>query len=187
MYTGYTIWQKREASAHLSIHVRSYLLHHASPFNQPSVQPLINVSTSISYCVVGECALLIPLSRLSQKGQACWPMQRGRGVFGRASPGGRQWRINKKDPKLQESTGAINCQGSVGFQCPLCRWGISCWWPATDPHTPDGTGACMVISCRYKRDKVLILNEIKDFNSSSDIVTHCALNVIYVHDCISWG
>lgn len=84
--------------------------------------------------------------------QAHWLIQRGRGGwFGRASPLGGGRRINKKDPKLQKFMGAINCRGSVGSQCQLCRWGIFCWWPATDPHMPGGRGACRVISCRHKR------------------------------------
>lgn len=70
-----------EASAHLFIRVRSYLLHPVSPFNQPSVQPPIYASTPIPRCVVGECALLIPLSQLSQKAGSLSDAEGKRGVL----------------------------------------------------------------------------------------------------------
>lgn len=147
-----------EASAHLSIRVRSYLLHPASSLNQPSVQPPMNASTPIPRCVVGECALLIPLSQLSQKAGSLSDAEGEEGCLAELPPAeGGNGELTRPDPKPQESTGAINCRGSAGSQCPLCRWGISCWWPATGPHTPGGRGACRVISCRHRRDTVRVL------------------------------
>lgn len=129
------------------------------PFtSSKSIQPTFSPGTylrinPIPRCVVGECALLIPLSQLSQKAGSLSDAEGKRGVWQSSPPPnlprerrGRRWRITRPDPKLQESTGAINCRGSVGSQCPLCIWGISCWWPATGPRTPGGRGACRVIS-----------------------------------------
>lgn len=124
--------------------------------------------------LLGECALLIPFVTAVLEGRLggwCTEGVEGsteggdgseRGGGGVAvwqsfpSTGCRRWRITReKIQKLRgcgSLTGAINCRGSVGSQCPLCRWGIFCWWPATGPHTPGGRGACKVISYRSEAE-----------------------------------
>lgn len=163
------VWKPQHLCPHTSaptFYVRQ------SPSNQPSVQLAINASTRPSRIVLQVSVLCWSLCH-SLRGQARRRMQRGReGLFGRASPytGGRRWRINKKDPKLRESAGAINCRGSAGSQCPLCRWGIFCWWPATGPHMPGERGACRVISYKTQekdRDEVRIFLKKKECGTSS--------------------
>lgn len=87
--------------------------------------------------------------------QTLWAMQRGREVFGRApppppthTPEGGDGRINetRSEAAGTDVGGAISCRGSAGSQCPLCRWGTSCWWPTTGQRTPGERGACRVIS-----------------------------------------
>lgn len=82
------------------------------------------------------------------------------GCLAELPPEGGNVELTRKIQSCRSRQGAINCRGSVGSQCPLCRWGIFCWWPATDPHTPGGRGACTVISYGHKRDKVPILKEM---------------------------
>lgn len=61
--------------------------------------------------------------------------QKGRGVSGVEGGGGLLW---------GETTNSINSRQTTAPQCPPCRWGTSCWWGATDPHTADGRGAYKV-------------------------------------------
>lgn len=132
MYTrAHNLTESCKASAHLSIHMCLLLPSHP----KKSIQPTFSQSSHLSVhqppslvVLLGECALLIPLSQPSQKAGSLSDAEGEKGMFGRASPQrGGNGEFIRPDPKLQESTGAINCQETAGSQCPLCRWGISCW------------------------------------------------------------
>lgn len=79
-----------EASAHLSIcpytSTPTFNIQ-PSPLNRTSVQVPICASTPpVPLCVVGECALLIPLSQLSQKAGSLSDAEGKRGVWQSLSP-----------------------------------------------------------------------------------------------------
>lgn len=76
-----------EASAHLSIHVHSYLQHPAKSI-KPNLSPgaYLCINPPVPRCVVGECALLIPLSQLSQKAGSLSDAEGKRGVWQSLSP-----------------------------------------------------------------------------------------------------
>lgn len=142
------VTESLESSAHLSIRFHSYFFPIESM--QPTFIPATYLCINPFLVVLRECALLIPLSHwLSSEAESEDKLLKWcRGEEGCLAelPRGRQWRITRPDPKLRKVTGGINCRGSVGSQCPLCIWGIFCWWPAIGPHTPGGRGACRVIS-----------------------------------------
>lgn len=136
MYTGYT--ESCEASAHLSIHVRSYLLHPASPFNQPSVQPPMNASTpNPSLCCRWVCFVDPSVTAVSEGRLVEW-CRGEEGVFGRASPGGRQWRINKTRSKAAGVDRSYQLSGvswvsmstlQMGhFLLVASHWSTHAWW-----------------------------------------------------------
>lgn len=74
----HNLTESSEASAHLSIHVRSYLWHPASPFNQPSVQPPSKcINPHPSLCCRWVCFVDPSVTAVSER-QARWVMQRGK-------------------------------------------------------------------------------------------------------------
>lgn len=151
----HNVTASRHTSAHLSTHVHSYLPHPAGSTGPQSRYTSTRRPPSLIVLKVSVLCRALCHSCLTGT-------QRGNREFGRPSPRGRRWRITRSDSKLQESTASINCLGSVGSQCPLCRWGISCWWPTTGPHTPGGRDACKVISYgEREKKKVQILIEIE--------------------------
>lgn len=99
MYTGCTIWQNQVKPQHICPYTSAptFDIQQVHSTNLQSSH-LANASTPIPRCVVGECALLIPLSQLSQKGRLVEWCRGGRGGVWQSlppPPGGRQWRINK--------------------------------------------------------------------------------------------
>lgn len=49
----------------------------------------------------------------------------------------------------------FSCPSQAVFQCPPCRSGTSCWWPATGPRTLGGRDAYRATACR-ERDTTLL-------------------------------
>lgn len=45
----------------------------------------------------------------------------------------------------------FSCLSRAVFQCPLCKSGTSCWWPATGPRTLGGRDAYRATACRERR------------------------------------
>jgi len=160
----HTIWSMMCVwSLSTSVHTHPLLLPCTSsksiqtnlPTFRPATYLCINPPPPPSLVVLSASVLCWSLRHSRLRRPARWVMQSGReGRLAELPPEGRGEELTRPDRKLRESTGAINCRGSVGCQCPLCRWGTSCWWPATGPHTPGGRGACRVISCGHRWDTV---------------------------------
>lgn len=55
---------------------------------------------------------------------------------------------------------SFSCPSRAVFQCPPCRLGTSCWWPATGPRILGGRDACRVTSCG-KRSTINFLKSQK--------------------------
>jgi len=49
----------------------------------------------------------------------------------------------------------FSCPSRAVFQCPPCRSGTSCWWPATGPRTLGGRDAYRATACRERSTTLL--------------------------------
>lgn len=87
MYTGCTIWQNQVKPQHICPYTSAptFDIQQVHSTNLQSSH-LANASTPIPRCVVGECALLIPLSQLSQKGRLVEWCRGGRGGVWQSLP-----------------------------------------------------------------------------------------------------
>lgn len=148
----YTIWQSCVKPQHICPYVSLLLTFTSSKvlFKLTfSPATYLCVNRPVSRCVVRWVCFVDPSVTAVSEGRLfewCRGKEGCLAGLPQGPTGGDDGEITRPHLKLQESRGAINCQESAGSRCPLCRWGISCWWPATGPHRPGGKGACRVIS-----------------------------------------
>lgn len=98
----------------------------------------ICASTPVPRCVVGECALLIPLSPLSQKAGSLSDAEGKGDVWQSFPPEGRQWRNNKTRSKAAGVDRSYQLSGvswvsmstlQMGhFLLVASHWSTHAWW-----------------------------------------------------------